>query len=303
MAPRALAAAFAPPAAATPAARRAAALPAVDAWSPSPAAGCRRRPLAAAARQAITPAAWHMRATGEGTSDSGSRVTAARPAPPPAAAAAVGGGVAFLATALLFGGVLAAAPDVAAAAAAAAAAAPSATTDAPAAASAPAAGRPVWAPPADGGGSYGLRKGSLQQCVGDASCLSSTSVRNPSKFAPPWTWQSATGDEAVAWASLKALLARLEEAGGQGAPRVVAVDDAKRYVRSEWPGFPKGVVDVVEFLFVPGDGIVTFRSCSQEVRYIYPFQAPLGDLGANLDHLTRVRTALDWTELSGYTIF
>lgn len=161
----------------------------------------------------------------------------------------------------------------------------------------------MWAPPADGNGSYGLRKGSLQQCVGDASCLSSTSVRNPSKFAPPWTWQSATGDEAVAWASLKALLARLEEAGGTGAPRVVAVDEAKRYIRSEWPGFPKGVTDVVEFLFVPGDGIVTFRSCSQEVRYIYPFQAPVGDLGANLDHLTRVRTALDWTELSGYSIF
>lgn len=301
MAPRALVAAFAPPAAGTPAARRAAALPAVGARSPSPAAGCRRRPLAAAARQATTPAPSHMRVAGEGPSDSGSRVTAARPVPPPAAAAAVGGSVAALfVAALLFGGVLAAAPDVAAAAAAAA---PSATTDAPAAATAPAAGRPVWAPPADGGGSYGLRKGSLQQCVGDASCLSSTSVRNPSKFAPPWTWQSATGDEAVAWASLKALLARLEEAGGQGAPRVVAVDDAKRYVRSEWPGFPKGVVDVVEFLFVPGDGIVTFRSCSQEVRYIYPFQAPLGDLGANLDHLTRVRTALDWTELSGYTIF
>jgi len=128
-------------------------------------------------------------------------------------------------------------------------------------------------------------------------------VRNPSKFAPPWTWASATGDEAAAWASLKAQLAKLEEAGGAPAVRVIAIDDEKRYIRSEWAGFPKGVTDVVEFKFVQGDNIVTFRSCSSETRYIYPFQQPLGDLGANLDHLTRVRSALDWTELSGYTIF
>lgn len=303
MAPRTLAAAFAPPAgAAATLARQTTTLPAVGAWSPTPAAGCRRRPFAAAAAARQLPSVWHMYATGGGSSH---RAAASAP---PSAWAATGGVVALAAAALLFCSVLAGAPPDAAAAGAApaAAAAPTSTTDAPAAAATPpppAADRPVWAPPADGNGSYGLRKGSLQQCVGDASCLSSTSVRNPSKFAPPWTWQSATGDEAVAWASLKALLARLEEAGGTGAPRVVAVDEAKRYIRSEWPGFPKGVTDVVEFLFVPGDGIVTFRSCSQEVRYIYPFQAPVGDLGANLDHLTRVRTALDWTELSGYSIF
>lgn len=142
---------------------------------------------------------------------------------------------------------------------------------------------------------YGLtRDGRLEKCRGDEACVSTSSVSNPSKFGPPWTYEPQTNSAAEAWSALKVAVTTCKDSG-----TIVESRDGPKdfYLRAEFPSFAKGIDDV-EFRLVPDDYLVTVRSCSREAVFIYPLQTPI-DNGKNKSRLKDIRTILGWGELDG----
>lgn len=76
--------------------------------------------------------------------------------------------------------------------------------------------------------------GRLDRCKGDEACISTSSVGNPVKFAPPWTYESQTNDAGTAWASLKDAILQSKDRGV-----IVESQDGPKdfYVRAEFPSF------------------------------------------------------------------
>lgn len=79
--------------------------------------------------------------------------------------------------------------------------------------------------------------GRLDRCKGDEACISTSSVGNPVKFAPPWTYESQTNDADAAWASLKNAISQSKDHG-----EIVESRDGPSdfYLRAEFPSFGKG---------------------------------------------------------------
>lgn len=134
----------------------------------------------------------------------------------------------------------------------------------------------------------------LEKCAGDSACVSTSSVNNPSKFAPPWTYETATSSADQAWASLKAAVSSSPDNGV-----IVDASDGPDdyYLRAEFPSYLRGTDDV-EFRLMSNDSLVTVRSCSREAIFIYPIQAPI-NTGKNKTRLEAIRTSLGWPQLDG----
>ena len=152
---------------------------------------------------------------------------------------------------------------------------------------------------------YGLFQGRLEPCKGDSSCVSTTSVANPSKFGAPWTFEPQTSDPSEAWESLKAAI--LKNAGG--GTIVECVNGPKTfYLRAEYPpsGFAAVLdrenIDDVEFRMIPEERLMTYRSASRKVFYLYPLQRPI-DIGRNRARLENIRQQLGWVELEGQNLY
>lgn len=144
------------------------------------------------------------------------------------------------------------------------------------------------------GHAVGLEKGRLEKCRGDVPCISTTSVGNPSKFGPPWSYQPQTDDADVAWASLKKAVEENKDHG----VIVDSVDGPKTYyMHAEFPSSVRGTDDI-EFRLVKSDSLVTYRSASREAIYIYPIQTPI-NLEKNKTRLEDIRRDLGWEEFSG----
>ena len=87
-------------------------------------------------------------------------------------------------------------------------------------------------------------------------------------------------------------------------PKIIESIDGPElyYLRAEFPAtgldgiLNKGNVDDVEFKLIPDEGLVTYRSASREVFYLYPLQRPV-DIGNNKKRLERIRLDLGWEEL------
>jgi hypothetical protein len=90
---------------------------------------------------------------------------------------------------------------------------------------------------------YGLTSaGRVEKCRGDEACISTSSVSNPSKFGPPWTFAPQTSDPAEAWVALKNAVESNPDHG-----RIVECLNGPDvfYLRAEFPSFPKGIEYVV----------------------------------------------------------
>jgi hypothetical protein len=88
-------------------------------------------------------------------------------------------------------------------------------------------------------GAYGLNAaGRLEKCRGDEACISTSSVSNPSKFGPPWTFEPQTSSPDDAWAALKLAIENNADHGHI----VESLNGPKDYyLRAEFPSFPKGI--------------------------------------------------------------
>lgn len=150
---------------------------------------------------------------------------------------------------------------------------------------------------ANNAGAYGMASGRLEKCRGDIPCVSTTSVGNPSKFGPPWSYQPETDNADTAWTSLKHALTENQDKG----TIVESIDGPDEYyLRAEFPSSVRGIDDV-EFRLMKKDALVTYRSAAREAIFIYPLQTPI-DFGKNKNRLLDIRTTLGWEEFSGFNV-
>ncbi|KAA8498247.1 hypothetical protein FVE85_5832 [Porphyridium purpureum] len=129
----------------------------------------------------------------------------------------------------------------------------------------------------------------LSECRADQNCVSSSSVKNPSKFLSPWTFEPETSNPAIAWESLHSVV--------QNLPGAKVVEFSDTYLHAEVPGFFPRSVDDLEFVLDASDKLVLFKSCGRSVTYIYPLQQPIGDMNTNKSRIQDIQAKLGWDDM------
>lgn len=159
---------------------------------------------------------------------------------------------------------------------------------------------PAWAsevpaPPPDGGcvECLGVIDGLLSRCRGDLKACVASQDDRPEVFEAPWQLPVLDKPQAALSAAtdVKRELQQLRTAVKQNGGRIVALDEARRYLRAEFPvelPFFGSDVDDLEWYFTPGDTIVQFRA---ERRTRRP------DFGENRRRLEQIRASLGWDVL------
>lgn len=138
-----------------------------------------------------------------------------------------------------------------------------------------------------------MNKGRLYPCRGNENCVSSSSIKSPAQFSPPWNYGPETTDVSIAFNSLLQVLRDDPDA------KLASIDVERRYIRATFPAaVPSGAVDDVEFLLLPGDeNLCLFRSATRTSVFVYPLQQPLSDRNTNRARMETIRQQLGWATL------
>jgi uncharacterized protein (DUF1499 family) len=124
--------------------------------------------------------------------------------------------------------------------------------------------------------------------------VSTSAIKNPSRYSPPWTYLTETSDPQEAW---KSLARAVVEAGA------TIEKQTDKYLHATAPTtFPPGLsgdagMDDIEFLLRPEDNLVLYRSASRSTIYVYPLTQPVSDKEANKKRLTQIQNILGWEEM------
>ena len=147
---------------------------------------------------------------------------------------------------------------------------------------------------------FGVGKdGRLRGCSALENCASSSAVRSPSKFVPPWSYADVARLREQPERAWLQLTRAVEAVGGDGVV-VVERDDDRRYLHVTAPSkVPPGSLDDVEFRLDAETRAVYVRSATRESIFVYPLQQPLSDAGTNMARLVRIRDELAWEDV-GY---
>ena len=128
--------------------------------------------------------------------------------------------------------------------------------------------------------------------------VSTSAVRNPSRFSPPWTYLTETESPTVAFKSLLAALQQVEPAAAMDVVDTNYENSGMYYVHAVI-GEDTTSADDVEFLLRPEDQLVLYRSASRTSVFVYPLTQPVSDGNRNLKRMQKIRGILGWEEL-GY---
>ena len=118
----------------------------------------------------------------------------------------------------------------------------------------------------------GVQEGQLSVCPDSPNCVSSQATDQRHAIGP----LLFSGDGQAALAKIQKIL--------QGWPGVKITSQASGYLRAEFTSTLFRFVDDVEFVVVPDEGVIHFRSCSR-VGY--------SDLGANRRRMESLRKKLN----------
>ena len=144
---------------------------------------------------------------------------------------------------------------------------------------------------------FGLSKDQrVSTCAADESCISTSAIRNPSKYGPPWKPVNAAeaADASRAWRAVAAAVA--EEPG----LTIVEQDDGARYLRATGAAtVPNDGTDDVEFI-MRSEGsradVLLYRSATRQSLFLYPLQQPVANQKSHEQRLPSIRRRMGWEE-------